>query len=213
MALDRGVWIDGGDPAYHVLEQELVSLVLFDVRDTRLTPDYVRGVLARGLKVGLFACSQGEGWPDARTTTARAWADWAYSHIQSIASPLGDAGKGIRACLNCETHDVGWILAMLKRWRSHSPKRATVWSMEANQADLFAAHALELRQREVIAGPQSYVVVPGDPMARVESAHEFKAWAAIVGADRVAPFLDAAALGHWWEGIAFTQGRLIGARG
>lgn len=210
--LDRGVWIDGGDPAYHVLEDELVSLALFDVRDPRVTPAYLEDVLRRIPKVGLYLCSQGEGWPDAKQITGPAWAKWAYDQVQRIAGPMPLAqGKDVRAVLNCETHDVSWILSMLKRWRTHSPKRGTCWSMEANQAELYTAHALELRQRGVIVGPQCYVVVPGDPMARVESGHEVAAWSKIVGVDRVSPFLDGAKLGHWWEGVAFTQGRMLGA--
>jgi hypothetical protein len=213
MALQRGVWIDGGDPAYHVLADALVTLVLFDVRDPRLNPTYIADVLTKVERVGLFVCSQGEGWPDAKTTSPADWAKFAYQKIQALAGPMGEQGKSIRACLNCETHDVQWILRMFSAWRRHSPHRITVWSMEANQADLFEDHALELRGRSIIAGPQCYVVVPGDPMARVESGHEVAAWSKIMGsADRVAPFLDGAKLGHWWEGIAFTQGRLIGAQ-
>lgn len=209
--LDRGVWIDGGDPAYHVLEEELVSLVLFDVRDPRLTAAYLRDVLTKIPRVGLFVCSQGEGWPSSDSTAPRAWADYAYREIQRVADSLGPQGGQIRACLNCETHEVAWILAMLKRWRSHSPRRGTVWTMEGNQAEPFIPHAAELRERSIDVGPQAYLGAMR-PQDRIESGHEVSAWGKIVGVDRVVPFLDAAALGHWWEGVAFTQGRLIGAR-
>ena len=105
--------------------------------------------------------------------------------------------------LNCETHDTNWVKAMLAAWRVLRPTRVTLWTMEGNQFNLFSSIATEIVASNVFVGPQAYL---GD-MTRIESAHEVDGWARIVPFSRIRPFLDAAQLGKWWEGVAYTQGR------
>lgn len=199
----RAVWIDHGqDASYHRLVSEGITDPYFDARDPRLTRSYLAGVKAEFAKLGvtsspgIYFCSQGDGWPGSSKTAPKVWAKWAYEKTQQIA---GD-DKTLKVILNCETHDVQWVVSMLKAWRSHSPRRDTLWSPEGHQAELFRGVKLP----NVQVGPQCYV----GNMQRIESASEVQAWAAVVPVDRIVPVLDASALGGWWTGVAFTQGRL-----
>jgi hypothetical protein len=201
----NGVWQDANnDPNYGTCAKHGIDCAYFDVRDERVTLPYLEDVRNRLGSAGVYLCSQGEGWPSAGTTTPKAWADWAYEEVQKRIAP-GTSGQFPRVILNCETHDVAWILSMLKRWRARSPRRATCWSMEGHQYPLFAGHAQELDALTISVGPQCY---SGDMSRRIESGREVQEWGAIVGAERVVPFLDAKALGDWWRGIAFSMGSL-----
>lgn len=204
---ERGVWQDANnDPNYGMLEAHQIDCAYFDVRDERVTLQYLENVRNQLGSAGLYLCSQGEGWPNASEVSGRQWADWAYETVQKRIAP-GTSGQFPRVILNCETHDRAWIVAMLKRWRSRSPRRATCWSMEGHQYDLFRPIATELEDLTISVGPQCYV---GDPpnRHRIESGTEVARWGELVGSERVIPFLDASSLGWWWRGIAFSAGSL-----
>jgi hypothetical protein len=201
----NGVWQDeGSEPDLHGLLQRGIDCVYFSVRDPKVNLARLESVRDSLGAAGLYLCSQGEGWPAATQNSGKAWADWAYGEVQKRIAP-GTAGQFPRVILNCETHDVAWILAMLRQWRRRSPRRATCWSMEGHQYPLFAGDAPELERLTISVGPQCY---NGAMSRRTESGREVLEWGRIVGPERVVPFLDASLLGDWWQGIAFSSGRL-----
>jgi hypothetical protein len=201
----NGVWQDAGnDPDGDTFRRHGIDCVYFDVRDPRVTLPYLEHVRDEFGSAGLYLCSQGKGWPTPDKISGPAWADWAYGIVQKQIAP-GTSGQFPRVILNCETHNVDWIVAMLKRWRKRSPRRATCWSMEGHQYPLFTQMADALRDLTVSVGPQCY---SGDMSSRIESGTEVQEWGALVGAERVVPFLDAKALGAWWTGVAFSAGTL-----
>jgi len=220
--MPRQAWIDQPQqPDYIKLGKHQITDPIFDGRWLAGLPkplEYLNGVR---LKIGgpfkmsnpgAYFCAQGTdglgAWPSYNDLSGEEWADWAYDLLQKKIAP-GTSGSFPCAHLNPETDDVDWQLAMLRRWRDHSPKRLTVWTPVAHKANVFRAVGWELAALDIVVGPQCYV----GNMERVESSNEVQAWVDIgIPAKRVWPFLDAADLGAWWGEIAgavvFTQGRL-----
>ena len=202
----RAVWVDRGQDAdYATLRKHSITDPYYDVRDPRVTLQYLNGVVGRGFAPGLYACSQGEGWPSPTTMSGPAWADWVYEKVQVAIAP-GTMGSYPKVCLNCETHNPDWIVSMLKRWRKRSPRRETYWSPEGRQAGNFSpAHVAAINACNVGVVPQFFRgdMTPQSPGVVLELL------AAGFAPDRLYGFFDAAALPYnWSRGFAFTQGRL-----
>ena len=202
----RAIWIDrGNDAPYHALTKHQITDPYYDVRDPRLNLNYLNGVVGRGFRPGLYACSQGDGWPNPTTMSGPAWADWVYEKVQVVIAP-GTMGSYPRVCLNIESHDVeNWVLPALKRWRKKSPRRETYWALEGRQGGLFkpehvtAINALGIGVCVEFFRGDMTPHGPGviDEMLKLGFAPE-RLWA----------FWDAAALSWSWQGMAFTAGRL-----
>lgn len=201
----RSVWIDSGnDASYQKLAQLEITDPYFSVLDPRINLAYLSRVEGHGLHPGLYACSQGPGWPNAQTHSGPAFADWVYEKVQVAIAP-GTIGSFPKVCINSEVHDPDWIVSMLKRWRKRSPRRETYWALEGRQAGIFSkAHidAINVLKVGVVVEffrgdmtPHGPGVV--DEMLKAGFAPE-RLWA----------FWDAAALSYNWQGFAFTQGRL-----
>jgi hypothetical protein len=206
----RACWVDSGNDFNRALALPPMSITQphFDVRDARITLDYLKARKAEGLEPGLYLCSQGDGWPSHSKLTPEAWADWAYETVQKRIAP-GTSGRFPLVDLNCET-GADWVMRMLRQWRKHAPNRSTAYVCAAHQWPLFTAYGTELRRLKIVIRPECFV----DPgMRRVESADEALGWMR-VGLDplMVKPMLDGAALGEWWGETSgasvFTQGRI-----
>lgn len=206
----RAIFVDeGNDAAYGLLLANQITDPYFSVRDPRVTISYLNGVVGRGFHPGLYACSQGVGWPSADTTAPAEWADWMYEQVKHIAP--GTSGAYPKVMLNCETHDAAWIVSMLKRWRAHSPRRETYYSPEGRQAGIFSpAQVAAINAMEINVCPQAYrgtektpydPHLPGvvDEMLKAEFAPK-RLWLVWDGAWKPLPYN--------WQGFVFTQGRM-----
>ncbi len=110
-------------------------------------------------------------------------------------------------CADIETKDVAFVLAFARRWRQLRPQRVTDWTLEGHQGGLFTeAQALELAAAFRFVVPQCY------NGAMTEVWDTYAMTRNLVGAGfafaQLRPFYDAARLPVWWDGYAFTQGRL-----
>jgi hypothetical protein len=213
----RQIWIDQPkQPDYPRLKAHLITDCVFDGRWLAQLSDplaFLKDVRDKaGGPSGAYFCAQGADslgpWPRWQDMTGPEWADWVYDMLQHHIAPNTSADFPI-CHLNPETDDVGWQMAMLKRWRSRSPRRWTLWSPLVHKAPLYRSVGWEIAKLGVYVSPQCYV----GQMERVESSNEVLSWIDIgVPAKRVWPMLDAAALGHWWGemggAVAFTQGTL-----
>lgn len=207
-AVIRAAWVDHGqDAPYHALEKHLITDVYFDIRDPRLDLTYLNTVRGHGYAPGLYACSQGDGWPNPTTMSGPGFADWVYDKVQKQIAP-GTSGSYPKVLLNCEQHDIGgWIIPMLKRWRSKSPRRETYWSMEGRQGGNMSPFVEQINKFNIGLAPQMY---RGDMSPQPAGVvYELVRYGFAPG--RIWAMYDGAALPWNWEwigGFAFTAGRL-----
>jgi hypothetical protein len=216
--LPRQCWVDQpNQPDYIKLGKYLITDPIFDGRWLVNLPkplEYLKDVKAKiGGNPGAYFCAQGADslgpWPSHSVLSGSDWADWAYDLLQRKIAP-GTSGAFPVAHLNAETDDIDWQMAMLKRWRSHAPRRLTVWSPVAHKATLFRNVGWKIAALGIIVAPQCYVGPNND---RVDSANEVQAWVDIgIPAKNVWPFLFGTQLGAWWGEVSgaviFTQGQL-----
>jgi hypothetical protein len=206
----RAVWIDeGNDADYAKLRANDITEPFYSVRDPRVTKSYLEMVRGKGFAPGIYAAWN---WPQTGvvppyTGAAKGaqFATWVNGQLERIAPGTGPDFPAV--CLNIETHDVPYILGAIQQWRKHRPKRITDFTLEGHQGGLFTgpqARAVAAKVRYIV--PQCY---DGN------MTEDWDSWA--IGLDllehgfpfgKVTPFLDAAHLDEWWEGYAFTAGRL-----
>lgn len=196
----RACWVDANNDADYVrLHEHGITEPIYDIRDSRITKAYLDNVGNLGFQPGVYAAWN---WPETKDLSGAEFAEW----VDAKVKPLHRSATFPSVHLNDETHDPVRIISLLERWRQLRPSKRTVWTLEGMQGGLFSkAQAKAINATNVIYGPQCYT----GQMARMESAtvvldlvtHGFLA-------SRIQPFLDAAALGNWWEGTAYTQGRL-----
>jgi hypothetical protein len=203
----KAIWIDAGnDAAYHKLAAAGIDAPYFDIRDPRVTKPYLLGVRdqlkavsGRPAFPGVYAA-----WNWYPTLDGAGFAEKVSALLEPIAKDTAPTFPGV--CLNAETHDVSYIVAMLDRWRALRAKRTTSWTLEGYQGGLFDAVArIHIAAAKVSIQPQAYtgamvpydaidvyrnLVVHGFPPAQVEIMY------------------DAAHLPAAWSGSCFTQGRL-----
>jgi hypothetical protein len=111
-------------------------------------------------------------------------------------------------CLDIERDDIrGYLLPALRRWRQHRPSRVTDLTLEGHKGGLFSSSdVVNVAAKVRFVVPQAY---DGGmhPWAPAEVVRDLTAAGFPIA--QVYPFLDAAtALLPWWQGYAFTQGRL-----
>lgn len=194
----RFVWTDAGDdPSWGIGDKHGINGYFCPLFDEPLTTQVVKEAGARGHVQGVYF---GHNWrPGASAVNLVAEVNAEYKRIAKVAPKL-------RLMWNLEEHDPEFIASVLERWRSVQPNVNTSWSPTANQGSWmhpdFVRRVLACRVRVV---PQAFV----GNMERVESDHVVRN---VVNRgfplNVVSVFYDAAQLGHWWDGYAFTMGRL-----
>ncbi len=194
----RAVWVDAGNDAdVAKLRHYGIDSPYFDCRDPRVSRDYLDGVKAQGFSPGIYAA-----WNWRPDLDGAGFAEWLSRRL----APLQRSASFPMVCADIETHDVGYVLAFLKRWRELRPKRVTDWTLEGFQGGLFSPHdTLAIAASGVGVVPQAYAgdMTPSDPVAVVLDlcSHSF-------APGTISVFYDAAHLPVAWSGYAFTQGRL-----
>lgn len=201
----RSLWIDrNNDADYARLRKHGITEPIYDVQDPRVTLAYLTAVKKLGFAPGLYLCSQGPGWPSHYTLSGREWATWAYQTVQAIAP--GTSGAFPKVHLNCETSDADWLVEMLKRWRSHSPKRETSLLIEGRQAGIFSpSHVAAINKTGVYVCPEFFT---GNMTLHPEGFVTLPMLRVGFNAKTLYGVYDAKHLPYDWQGVAFTQGRL-----
>lgn len=194
----RAIWIDlGNDADYARLKAHDITEPIYDIRDPRVTKPYLDDVRSRGFQPGVYAAWN---WPEVPKDPA-GFAEW----VDAKVKPLHRSQNAPSVHLNDETHDPVRIVKLLKRWRELRPSKRTVWTFEGHQGGLFDRAAVSaIDACNVILGPQSYT----GSMERFESSGVVIDLIRYGFKSTIEPLLDAADLGLWWSGTAYTQGRL-----
>ncbi len=196
----RAIWVDeGNDPAYDKLRAHGIDAIYLAMRDPRVTLAYLEGVRAQGFRVGVYFAQDWYTYQSGALLADR------ISHDLTTIAPAGGPDFPC-VCADIETHDVGFILAFLKRWREHRQKRVTDWALEGFQGGLFSpTDVIHIAAANVgvIASTYTGSMQPlaADRVALDLVTHSFPP-AMLYG------FYDAAVLPLEWSGYAFTQGRL-----
>ena len=199
----RALLVDeGNDADFAACEKHGIDSLYFALRDPRVTRAYLLDVRAKGYQVGVYAAWNWPGWG----STGKEFAEAVSEAVEALRAP-GDPVSFPRVQLNDETHDAARITALLTRWRELHRYQATSWTFEGMQGGWmtpeFVAAVVKARAR---LAPQAYngaMTELWDPLAvaRDLTARGFES--AIVS-----PMYDAAGLQHYWQGFAFTAGRL-----
>lgn len=203
MALLRNLWVDAGnDCDIAKAKANGITAAYFDIRDARLSPSYFEAVARDGLAVGVYAVAS--WWPQLGPA---AFADQVNARLAVVAP--GSAPDFPAVCLDIERDDIGaYLLPALRRWRAHRPGRVTDLTIEGHKGGLFSpSQVVNVTAKVRFVVPQSYdgAMHGWDSAAMVRNLTD-----AGFPLAKVYPFLDAARLPDlaWWEGYAFTQGRL-----
>lgn len=197
----RAVWVDeGNDPNWDKLSRHGITWVFLSLQDPiAATRSRLLEIKARGLVAGVYGA-----WNWYPGTSGLGFAEAVHARL-SIICPDATA-LWPRVQLNDETHDPARIAAMLRRWRQLRPTTGTSWTLEGHQGGWFTPDLvkaiIETKTRVV---PQCYTgpMIPTDTLAEVRDITRRG-----IPDSMVSPFHDAAALRPWWDGFAFTQGRL-----
>lgn len=197
----RAAWVDkGNDPDYAKLAANGITAAYFDIRDPRLSVAYFNAQRGHGLAVGVYAVDS--WWPG---DTGPQFATWVSKLLDGLAPET--APDFPMVCLDLETKDAGFLLGALQQWRKHRPNRVTDWTLEGHQGGILnPAQWLLASQRVRYIVPQCYngaMTEVWDTFAMAKYLNDYGLPFA-----SVRPFYDAAHLPAWWDGYAFTQGRL-----
>lgn len=196
----RAVWVDeGNDADYAKLRRYGITSPYYAVRDPRVTLSYLRAVREQGFTPGVYVAP--EWYPPS---SGPAFAERLHALLESRYPRTAPTFP--KVCVDIETHDVGYIVTFLARWRELRPTRVTDWTLEPFQGGLFApADVQAILAASVTVVPQLYfgdmTLVAGDRVAYDLIAYGFP-YQSLLG------FYDAAHLPAQWQGYAFTQGRL-----
>jgi hypothetical protein len=152
----------------------------------------------RVLTPGLYAAWN--WWP---ALDGAAFAEKVHA-LATACTPVGTLAPKVQ--LDIETHDPGYILAALRRWRALRPYQDTSWTLESMQAGwmtpAFVAEVIQLKIRVV---PQYY----GGDMAPFAQDMALRNLIRVGFPEKlVTGFYNAAALPHYWDGFAFSMGTL-----
>jgi hypothetical protein len=203
-------WVDPpSDPDPVKFANNGISIAYFDGRWLAAKADPLAYMTLwrkklNGSSIGIYFCDPWQ-WPGISMDPVK-WADWLYVTVQMSIAP-GTFGDFPRVDLNYEQDDPAWILAALRQWRKHSPRRTTAFVTQSHKASVYTTIAHALTELNITVKPECFV---GSQMERVESAAEVLAWQ-MIGVKRVEPMLDGSQMAAWWNqapATAFTQGRL-----
>lgn len=197
----RAVWIDkGNDPDYPKLAANGINDPYFDIRDPRLSLAYLMAVRAKGGAPGLYA--DPTWWPGISAP------DFATKVSQLLGAIAPNTQPDFpMVCLDIETKDADYILGALRQWRKHRPNRVTDWTLEGHQGGILTpAQWLVVSSLVRYVVPQCY----NGPMTQVFDTFAMAKYLNDYGLpfQDIRPFYDAAHLPEYWDGYAFTQGRL-----
>ncbi len=194
----RWIWTDAGDdPSWGIGDKHGIDGYFAPLFDEPLTTEVVRETVARGHAVGVYF---GHNWrPLASPEQIVAEVNAEFKRLVKVAPRL-------RLMWNLEEQDPEFVADVLEEWRRVQPKVNTSWSPAGMQGgwmhEEFVDRVLACRVRVV---PQCFDgsmnrwesdVVKADVVRRGFPEHI------------VSCFYDAAQLGAWWDGFAFTAGRL-----
>lgn len=199
----RAIWIDeGNDANYAKLAALGITEPCYSLRDPRVTKPYLQAAKAHAGVTAVGVYFAWNWWP-ALTGVQLA------EKVSALCAPLfkSTAPDFPYVCADIEAADTGYAVAFLRRWRELRPQRVTDWTLEGHKgATLPAATWLVVSGLVRYVVPQCYngaMTQTWDTFAMADDLYDHG-----LPFHSVRPFYDAAHLPEWWDGYAFTQGRL-----
>lgn len=203
----RAIWIDeGNDAPYAKLQANGITCPVYSLRDPRVTLDYLRMVQGKGFTPGVYVVA---GWYNLSPIKFATLVSGELSRI-APATPPGFPF----VCFDFEGKSgavqpgtPAYQLAALRQWRKHRPDRVTDCTIEGHQGGLYNEGAADWLSRQARYWlPQCYNAA----MTQLWDTYAMTADLVTAGFnfDGIRPFYDAAQLPQWWDGYAFTSGRL-----
>ena len=202
----RYLWVDeGNDPDWAKVTAYRINGLYFAIFDPRLTKTYVDAVKMRGYAVGLYMAWN---WPQTKNLSGPEQMELMNQRLLTIMGGQANIQKSHpKVQWNNEAHDPEMIASGLERWRQLRPTQDTSWTLEGMQGGWFSPEFVtRLLATKTRIVPQCY------------NGAMTKVWDTLAGArdltkrgipdGLVSPFYDAAHLPEYWDGFAFTQGRL-----
>jgi hypothetical protein len=200
----KALWVDSGNDAdWAKVSAHHMTHLYFDLFDSRVRAPYLGDVRGRGYGVGVYCVSN---WSQFQGMNGAQMAQRVHEELKTVTGTPETSAAFPKVQFDIEQHDPIFVLDCLRRFRTLRPKQDVSWTLESYQggwmSDQFVADVLSCRVRIV---PQYY----GGNMTPFAQDIAFKDLL-----DRGFPpniitgFYDAAALPEYWDGFAFTQGRL-----
>ena len=196
------VWVDeGNDPDWEKCERHEIGGYFWAVQDPRVTKAYLQAAKPRAKVVGVYAAWN---WPDFDGKEPEAQADRLHEMVSAVSWHPASSPK---VQWNDERHEPDKIIRVLERFRQLEPTSDLSWTLEGHQSGwMSAAFIARLLACKVRVVPQLY---SGDMSRVYDSLGEARNLVKRGIPDGViSPFYDAARLPEWWDGFAFTMGRL-----
>jgi len=210
-------WIDEGNAADWTKAAKYgLTAPYFSIRDTNVA-HYLADAHTRTGQGGVYFA-----WNWYPALSGRTAADVQSRELDGIIADLAQLGVPTgpafpAVCANLEDDAtlqgdawVEYVVAWVRRWRQHRPKRLTDWAFAAHKAGLFAGKPAAVAAiaaarvgvvTELYAGAD-YREQDGLRLALDLVSVGFPGWL-------VHGFYDGARpLPEWWDGYVFTQGRL-----
>lgn len=194
----RALWVDAGsDPDFVKAQTQRITALFFPITDgvatLRRRIDLSK---AMGYAPGVYMAWN---WPTFDGLSGTAMAERMYTLVAALT-------RKVKVQFDIELHDPDLIADCLERWRALNPGFDTSWTMEAFQGGWMTTDFVDrVKAAKVRLVPQAYTgnMLAIDPLATARDLTK-----AGFPDGLVSPFYDAAALPLYWDGFAFTQGRL-----
>ena len=191
----RAVWVDAGNNVDPVkLREHWITRAYFDAREPVERIEFARSL---GFAVGLYRT------PTWDNLTAPALA---HQLSTDVHDHDGDT-RQLAVHANIEIHDPAYVLSFLTAWRAIRPYRDTGWVLEGRQAGWFTPELLTAINSDpnlqVVAEAFTGAMFPLDPDAMRSNLVNYGVQRA-----RALVCYDAGELPQYWDGTAFTMGRL-----
>jgi hypothetical protein len=194
----RYLWVDKDNNAWwEAVAHYGIDGLFFDPRDPRVTKTYLEN--QHGKAVGIyFGAAWGElgNTPESYVAKAKQWTD-----------PLRKSNSFPKVQWDLEMHDPEFIIRVLQLWRKAFPWQDTSWTLEGFQGgwmdhEKFVKPLLAARIRVV---PQYF---QGDMTPWCPDTAMKDLLARGIPHTVISGCYDAGLLLPWWDGFAFSQGRL-----
>lgn len=203
----RAVWVDEGNDANYAKLKAIGAVPCFAIRDPRVDLAYLTMVKAKGFdSVGVYVVAS---W---YKLTAAKFATLVSSELTRIAPQTPPGFPFVCVDMEGKTGTVkpglpDYQISFMRQWRKHRPDRVTDMTIEGHQGGLYNEGAADWLGRQVrYMVPQCYNAA----MTQVWDSFAMALDLCTAGfkVEGIRPFYDAAHLPEWWDGYAFTQGRL-----
>ena len=197
----RYLWVDqGNNPWWEAITANGIDGLFFDPRDERVKKGYLEEVQAK-LKgaVGIYF---GHGWSELGHEPEQY-----VKEASKYLGPLRKDNNFPKVQINIEYHEPEFIMEVFRLWRVVYPWHATSWSLEPMQGGwMSSSFVVSLIKNKIRVSPQLFgsgdmVEYAADRVMRDLVKRGFPI-------DLISSTYDASKLHLWWDGFAFTQGRL-----